>query len=131
MFSQLLFLILQAQPFFIFGSRTRYDMFAMVVNFINSFWEPTHVIVGVFEVKNIIVTSMANQVKILLNSFGLLDKIIAYVKDEGSNLNTLINALKSVVSYSPFQLPTPFMGSCFGYVMSKVAQYTINDVEVY
>ncbi len=103
----------------------------MVVNFINNFWEPTHIIVGIFEVKNIIGTSMANQVKILLNSFGFLDKIIADVKNEGSNLNTLINALKFVVSHSPFQLPTPFMGSCFGYVMSKVDQYTINDVKVY
>jgi hypothetical protein len=95
-------------------------MFAMVVNFINSLWEPTHVIVGVFEVKNIIGASMANQVKIILDSFSLLDKLIAYVKDESSNLNILINALKSIVLYSHFQLPTPFIGSCFGYAMSKV-----------
>ncbi len=69
----------------------------------------------------IICESTEYQVKILLDSFGLLDKIIAYVKNEGSNLNTLINALKSIVSYYPFQLLTPFIGSCFGYVMSKVA----------
>ncbi len=36
--------------------------------------------------------------KILLDSFGLLDKIIAYVKNKGSNLNTLTNVLKYVVS---------------------------------
>jgi len=53
----------------------------------------------------------------LLNSFGLLDKIIVYVKDEGSNLNTLTNALTSVVSYSPLQLAHPFVGSCFGHAM--------------
>jgi hypothetical protein len=93
----------------------------MVVNFINSFWEPIHVIVGVCEMKNIIGASMANHVNFILDSFGLLDKLIAYVKDKGSNMNTLINALKSIVSYSHFQLPTPFIGSCFGYVMSKVA----------
>jgi len=95
-------------------------MFTMVVNFINSFWEPTHVIVGVFEMKNIIGASMGNHVKIILDSFGLLDKLIAYVKNESSNLNTLINALKLLALYFPFQLPTPFIGSCFGYVMSKV-----------
>ncbi len=40
--------------------------------------------------------------KVLLDSFGLLDKIIVYVKDEGSNLNTLTNDLKFIVSYFPF-----------------------------
>ncbi len=44
--------------------------------------------IEIFEVHNIIGVAMTNQVKILLDSFGLLDKIIAYVKDEGSNLIT-------------------------------------------
>jgi hypothetical protein len=39
-------------------------MFVVVVSFINSFWEPTHVIIGVFEVKNIIGTSMAKRVNL-------------------------------------------------------------------
>ncbi len=47
--------------------------------------------IGIFEIHNIVGATMANQVKFLLDSFGLLDKIIAYVKDEGSNLNTLIS----------------------------------------
>jgi hypothetical protein len=33
----------------------------------------------------------------LLNAYGLRNKIIAYVKDESSNLNTLTSALKFVV----------------------------------
>jgi len=37
-----------------------HDTFAMVVNFINNLWEPTHVIVGIFEVHNIIGATMAN-----------------------------------------------------------------------
>jgi hypothetical protein len=40
---------------------------------------------------------MVNQVKNLLDSFGLLDKVIAYVKDKGSNLNFLTFALNFVV----------------------------------
>jgi hypothetical protein len=59
-----------------------YDMFIMVVNFINNSWEPTHLIVGVFEVQNIIVVAMTNQV-VFFNSFDLLNKIIVYVKSEG------------------------------------------------
>jgi hypothetical protein len=38
-------------------------------------------IVGVFEEQNIDGVAMANQVNILLDSFGLLNKVIAYVKD--------------------------------------------------
>jgi hypothetical protein len=51
-----------------------HDSFAMVVNFINSLmliwlfnftiWEPTLVIVGIFEVHNTIGVAMANQVKV-------------------------------------------------------------------
>jgi hypothetical protein len=66
----------------------------------------------------------------LLDSFGLLDKVIAYVKDEGSNLNSLIFSLTSIVSCSIFQLACPFVGSCFGHAMSKVVQYAIDDTKV-
>jgi hypothetical protein len=34
--------------------------FVMVINFINSSWEPTHVTVGVFEMKNTTSATMAN-----------------------------------------------------------------------
>jgi hypothetical protein len=33
----------------------------------------------------------------LLDQYGLRNKIIAYVKDEGSNLNTVTIVLKSVI----------------------------------
>jgi len=69
-----------------------YDMLVMVVNFINNSWEPTHLIIGIFEVQNIIVVPMTNQVIFLFNSFDLLNKIIVYVKSKGLNLNTLIKA---------------------------------------
>jgi hypothetical protein len=58
---------------------------------LNSSWEHTHVIVQVFEVQNTTCAIMANRVKIIFDSFGLLDKVIIYVKNKGSNLNTLTN----------------------------------------
>jgi hypothetical protein len=70
---------------------------------------------------NIAIVATTNQVEVLLNIFGLLVKVIAYVKDERSNLSTLINALTSVISYSPFQLPCPFLGLYFRHAMSKLA----------
>jgi len=66
-----------------------------------------------------------------LDSFGLLDKVIEYVKDERSNLNTLIFALTFIVSCFTLQQTCPFVGSCFGHAMSKVAQYVTNDNNVY
>jgi hypothetical protein len=66
-----------------------------------------------------------------LDSFGLLDKVIAYVKNEGFNLNILISTLTYIVSYFAFQLACQFVGSSFGHAMSKVAQYATNNNKVY
>jgi hypothetical protein len=66
-----------------------------------------------------------------LDSFGVLDKVIAYLKDEGSDLNILIFALTYIVSYFALQLACQFVKSCFGHAMSKVTQYTIDNSKVY
>jgi hypothetical protein len=44
----------------------------------------------------------------LLDKYGLRNKIIAYVKDEGSNLNAMTIALKAVVNYESFGLQESF-----------------------
>jgi hypothetical protein len=62
--------------------------------------------------------NMTNQVKVLLRFFGLLNKLIAYVKIERSNLNILI-----IIA---LQLACPFVGLCFGHTMSKVTQHATN-----
>jgi formate-dependent nitrite reductase membrane component NrfD len=85
---------------------------------------------GILEVQNIVGVAMAIQVKVLLNPFGLINKIITYVKDEGSNLATLTSILAFVVFCFPLQLPCPFVGFCFGHAMSKVTQYAIDDVKM-
>jgi len=50
-----------------------------------------------FEVIKIIGQVLVRNLIDLLDAYGLRNKSIAYVKDEGSNLNTLTNALKFVV----------------------------------
>jgi hypothetical protein len=70
-------------------SHTSYHTFAMVINFINSFWEPTYVIVDIYKEQNKTNIAMANQVKKLFDSFGLFNKVIVYVKNKWSNLSTL------------------------------------------
>jgi hypothetical protein len=44
----------------------------------------------------------------LLDKYGLKKKIIAYVKDEGSNLNAMITTLKVVVNFESFGLEESF-----------------------
>jgi hypothetical protein len=56
---------------------------------------------------NVVDATMATQVK-LLNSFGLLNKVITYVEDKGSNLFILNSTLTHVVFCPPFQLPCQF-----------------------
>ncbi len=49
----------------------------------------------------------------------LTNKIIVYVKNEGTNLNILVVALTYVVSCAPLQIASPFIGICFGHLMFK------------
>jgi len=44
---------------------------------------------------------------------------IAFVKNEGTNLNAMISALMYDVSYDIMVLEESFNGSCFGHVFSK------------
>jgi hypothetical protein len=102
----------------------------MIVNFINISQKRTHVIIWIFEIHSIANVTMANQVKKLLYSFYLLDKVIAYVKNEGFDLSALTFALMYVIYCSTIQLACPFVGSCFKHAMSMATQYVIDDVKI-
>jgi len=60
----------------------------------------------------------------------LREKIIASVKDEGSNLNIMTITLKSVVSYDVLGLTKHFQGNCFGHAFFKACQYALIDEEI-
>jgi hypothetical protein len=66
-----------------------------------------------FEAIQITRQTLANNLTKLLDQYGLRNKIIAYVKDEGSNLNTMTIALKFVVKCEVLGLDESFKGSCF------------------
>jgi hypothetical protein len=73
---------------------------------------------------------MVEHVKSLLVEYQFTSTIIAYAKDKGTNLNTFVLALTSVVFCAPLQLATPFSGTCFGHVVFKECQYATNDVKI-
>ncbi len=62
---------------------------------------------------------MAMQMNDVLGEYGFNTKIVAYVKDEESNLSTMINVLTYVVPCEMLGLSTLFLGSCWGQPMSK------------
>ncbi len=64
----------------------------------------------------------------LLDKYGLRKKIIHVVKDERSNLNAMIVALKAIVNCE-FGLEESFLGTCL-HDFSKACQYGIIEKKV-
>jgi hypothetical protein len=54
-----------------------------------------------------------------------------YVKNEGSNLNTVTSALKSIMKCEALDLKESFQGTYFEHVFFKSCQYVINNEKVY
>jgi hypothetical protein len=111
-------------------SRTRVDTFVMIVHFLNDKWEPCHITIGFFEIVDPFGNVMALQVNDVFTKYGLNIRIITYVKDEGGNLNTMTNALTSIVSCETLGLQTPLVGSCWGHAMSECVKYVTNNAKV-
>jgi len=78
-----------------------------------------------FEVTYISIASVVFKLKELLNKFSLTKKIVAYVKNVWSNLQTCANALTSIVSCNTSALLEPLDVSFFWHALSKVCQYVI------
>ncbi len=78
------------------------DTFALTFNYINKKWKPCHTTMAIFEVHETTRATIISQLKDLLTWCDLLDKIIAYVKDENANMNTLTTTLTSIVFHSYF-----------------------------
>ncbi len=79
--------------------------------------------IGLFEAIEIIKQTLTRSLTKLLERYGLREKIIAYVKYEGFNLNAMTIALKLDVSYEFLGLKKSFQGTFFGHVFSHACQY--------
>ena len=62
-------------------SRTGCNTFAMVAHFIDNVWVPCHVILGLFEEKSTAGARLAEIVKLLLDKYKLLKKVICCIKE--------------------------------------------------
>ncbi len=70
-------------------SKGAHYIFALVINFLRSNWQPKQVTISLFEAIKIIKQALTNNLTKLFDKYGLRNKIIAYVKDEGPNLNVM------------------------------------------
>jgi hypothetical protein len=103
-------------------SKSAHDVFALVLNFLGFNWKPKQIILGLFEVVEITRKALIKNLIDLLDAYSLRNKIITYVKDECSNLNTLTNVLKYVVKCEASCLEENFQGICLRHVFfSKLA----------
>ncbi len=67
-------------------SKGALDTFALVINFLTLDWEPKHVTIGLFEAKRTFGVNLVGQLQTLFEEYRLTNKIICYVKDEGTYL---------------------------------------------
>ncbi len=83
-----------------------------------------------FEVTYISGQTLAINLIKFLDAYVLRKKIIAYVKDKGSNLNIMSLTLKSVVNCDVLGFEFFFQGTCFGHAFIKTCQYATIDEKV-
>jgi len=122
--------VIATTTFDLWMSKTNFDMFVLVISFINDDWVAYHVIVRLFEALYTFGATLVEQMKYLLVEYQVTSKIITYVKDENTNLNTFVFAFTSVVFCASLQLVAPFNGTRFGHVMFKACQYATNDTKI-
>jgi hypothetical protein len=89
-------------------SKVGHDIFALVIYFLGNDWQPKHITLGLFEQIDIIGQTLVKILIKLLHNYALRKNKIAYVKDEGSNLNTMTITLKSIISCDMLGLEESF-----------------------
>ncbi len=91
-------------------SRASEDVFALIAHFIDpDTWKAKHLSLGMVRAEKTDGGYLAEQLLAKLKEHNLVGKVIAYVKDQGSNLNTctdsLEEALKKMDGTSEFIMP--------------------------
>jgi hypothetical protein len=89
-----------------------------------------HVILGMFEMNEMIGQSMVTQLQSLLEKFGLLHQVFDFIKIECINLVVMVTTLHFIIDYEPLKSFKVYEGTWFGHVMSKACQSDTNDNKV-
>jgi hypothetical protein len=76
-------------------------------------------------------SSLGQQVDKIIWAIWIKKKIITYVKNEGSNLNIVTIASKSIVKCEVLTLDESFQGTCFGHSFSQACENHATNEKVY
>lgn len=107
------------------------DMFVLVMNFVDDYLVPPHMMIGLFKMSNTSCVSLLKIVKLLLKKFQSTIKVILYMKNEGPNMGMLNSALLFVVSCKFLDLWKPYIGTCFIHFTPKCYKFaTSEDMEM-
>jgi hypothetical protein len=82
-----------------------------------------HITIALFEAFETSRKTLARSLQDLSKNYGLTKKILAYVKNESANMNTMTIVLKSIVSCEALDVMESFYGICFWHTFSKACQY--------
>jgi hypothetical protein len=71
-----------------------------------------------FEAKGISGINLLNQLQALFEEYKLSNKIICYLKNEGTNMFIMTNVFKQIVSCKKMGILAQFEGVCFSHALS-------------
>jgi hypothetical protein len=87
------------------------DTFSLVINYLNDFWTPMHVTIGLLKVHEIRWFSMVRQLHTSLEKYDLMNCVVAFVKDE-NNLMSMVIELHSIIDCQLLKLKRIFAILC-------------------
>ncbi len=108
-------------------SKRAYEIFALVIKFLGRDYQPKHITIGLFEVMDDSGPTLAKDLIELLRKYNLREKIIAYVNNESSNLNTMTGVLEFVINCNILGFQGSFQGPHFGHAFSKTYRYVTKN----
>ncbi len=89
-------------------------------NYLDEGWIPRDVIVGLFEMCETVDNTMVLQLQALLEKIKWIHSVIAFKKDEGKNLRSMVTTLWFIIDYESLKLLQVYEGTYFGHGMFKV-----------
>jgi hypothetical protein len=108
-------------------SKGEHDILALVINYLGADWQPKQITLHLFKATNTSGQTLAKKLAKLLVIYGLRRIIVAYVKDEGFNLNIITTILKSIVNFECVGFGRKFLRNLFIHFLKRCQYVTTHE----